>query len=282
MGQFSLDVDADAFSRVVIEGSRQVPVVVDFWAAWCGPCKVLKPLLEKLAEEFQGKFLLAKVDADRNQALAGQYGVRGIPSVKAFVNGEIVDEFSGALPESQVREFLDRLIPAPAEELRRAAAAARDAGDAAQALQLLAEASRTDPGNENVRLDAADLLLEMGELDEAQRLLDSLSAATKDGDAARQLASRLGFARDGGGDEAELRQRIQAHPDDMEARQSLANLLIARGAHREGLDELLEMVRRDRAWNDDAARKAMIAVFNLLGAHPLASEYRRRLASALN
>ncbi len=106
MSPYSVDVEADNFQQVVIEGSREVPVVVDFWAPWCGPCRVLKPLLEKLAQEYQGKFILAKVDSDRNQELATQFGVRGIPSVKAFIDGLQVDEFSGALPESEVRAFL--------------------------------------------------------------------------------------------------------------------------------------------------------------------------------
>lgn len=282
MGQFAFDVDAGTFPQVVLEGSRQTPVVVDFWAPWCNPCRVLKPLLEKLAEEYQGKFILAKVDSDQNQAIAAQYGVRGIPSVKAFVDGRIVDEFSGALPESQVREFLQRLIPSRAEELRRAAGEARAAGAADQALQLLAEASRLEAGNEAVRLDAADLLLELGELDEAKRLLDSLSPATREQDATRQLLAKWTFAQGSGGDEAALRDRIAARPEDMQPRQDLANLLIAQGRHQEGLEQLLEMVRINRAWNDDAPRKSMLAVFNLLGAHPLVPEFRRRLASALN
>ena len=283
MGQHSLDVDAGNFQQVVIEGSRQVPVLVDFWAEWCGPCRILKPILEKLAEEFQGRFILAKVDSDKNQDIAAQYGVRGIPSVKAFVGGEIVDEFSGAIPESGVREFLERLIPSPAEELRIAAGRARDQGDLAQALQLLAEASKLDMQNEALRLDAADILLELGQLDEARHLLDSLSPAARMDERAQQVEARLNFAQAGGGDEAGLRSRLAEQPDDMEARLQLGNLLVATGRHQDGLEDLLEMVRRDRTWNDEAARKAMLAVFNLLGGQgPLVSEYRRRLARALN
>ena len=283
MGQHSLDVDAGNFQQVVIEGSRQVPVLVDFWAEWCGPCRILKPILEKLAEEFQGRFILAKVDSDKNQDIAAQYGVRGIPSVKAFVGGEIVDEFSGAIPESGVREFLERLIPSPAEELRIAAGRARDQGDLAQALQLLAEASKLDMQNEALRLDAADILLELGQLDEARHLLDSLSPAARMDERAQQVEARLNFAQAGGGDEAGLRSRLAEQPDDMEARLQLGNLLVATGRHQDGLEELLEMVRRDRTWNEEAARKAMLAVFNLLGGQgPLVSEYRRKLARALN
>ncbi len=284
MGQFAFDVTAANFQSVVIDGSQTVPVVVDFWAPWCGPCKSLKPILEKLADEFQGKFILAKVNADENQELAAQFGVRGIPDVKAVHQGRIVDEFSGALPESAVREFLARIIPSPADELRAKAAQLRAGGDLAGALQTLGEASRLDQKNEDVRVDAAEILLDLNELDEARRLLDSLSAVNQMDDRVQRLRARLSFAQGGqsGGDEAGLRERIARQPDDMQARLDLANLLVANGRHAEGLDELLEMVRRDRAWNEEAARKQILAVFSLLGAHPLVSEYRRKLASALN
>jgi putative thioredoxin len=285
MGHYAFDVDAGNFQQIVLEGSKRTPVVLDFWAEWCGPCKVLKPILEKLAEEYQGKFILAKINADQSQDLAAQFGVRGIPSVKAVYRGELLEEFSGAIPESAVREFLARIIPSPAEELRAAAAQARAEGDTAKALQLLAEASRLDPGNEPVRLDAAAILLSLDQLDEAGRLLDSLSPSTRMEDRAQQLLARLSFARGGqrSGDEAGLRERIAAAPDDMEPRMRLANLLIAGGRHAEGLDELLEIVRRDRYWNDDAARKAILAVFNMLGGQgELVAGYRRKLACALN
>ncbi|MBM4181213.1 MAG: co-chaperone YbbN [Betaproteobacteria bacterium] len=285
MPQFAYDVDASNFEQVVFENSRHTPVVMDFWAEWCGPCKVLKPILEKLAEEYQGRFILAKINADHNQELAAQFGVRGIPSIKAVYNGEMLEEFSGAIPEAEVRAFLDRIIPSPAEELRAAANRARAAGDSAKALQLLAEASKLDAGNEEVRLDAVDILLSMDQLDEAKRLLDSLSPATRMEDRAQQLIARLTFALGGqqGGDESDLRQRIAADPADMERRMQLANLLVAAGRHAEGLDELLEIVRRDRYWNDDAARKTILAVFNMLGGQgELVATYRRKLASALN
>lgn len=284
MSQFAFDVDATNFQSIVMDGSQAVPVVVDFWAPWCGPCKSLKPILEKLAEEFQGRFILAKVNADDNQELAAQFGVRGIPDVKAVYQGRIVDQFSGALPESAVREFLARIIPSPADELRAKAAELRAEGDLAGALQTLGEASKLDQKNENVRIDAAEILLDLNELDEAKRLLDSLAPVTQMDERVQQLLARLSFAQGGqdGGNEQELRDRIDARPDDMQVRLDLANLLVAKGRHAEGLDELLEMVRLDRAWNEEAARKQILAVFNLLGAHPLVSEYRRKLSSALN
>ncbi len=285
MGPFSYDVDQSNFQQRVLDASTQVPVVVDFWAEWCGPCRTLKPMLEKLAEEFQGKFILAKIDSDKNQELATQFGVRGIPSVKAVFNGQVVDEFSGAIPESELREFLARIIPSPADELRLKAAQQRAAGDHAAALQTLGEASKLDPQNEQIRIDAAEALLDQGQLDEAQRLLDSLSPVTRMEERPQQVLAKLGFAlgSQAGGDEPTLRGKIAEQPDDMAPRMDLANLLVAAGRYQEGLDELLEIVRRNRYWNDDAARKTILAIFNLLGGQgELVAGYRRKLASALN
>lgn len=283
MGQHSFDVDPSNFQQVVMEGSRTVPVVIDFWAPWCGPCRSLKPILEKLAEEYQGKFILAKVNSDENQALASQFGVRGIPAVKAVVDGRLVDEFSGALPEGAVREFLERLIPSPSEELRAEAARLHEAGDLDGALGVLGQASQLDPANEDVRLDAAELLAEHGQLEEASQLLNSLSAAKKSEDRAARLSAKLNFARtDGQTNEKGLREQIAGNPDAMETRLELANLLIGSGRYAEGMDELLEMIVRDRTWNEEAARKTLLSVFNLLAGDALVSQYRRKLASTLN
>ncbi len=279
MSEHALDVGLADFAQHVLEESKHRPVVVDFWAPWCGPCKSLKPVLEKLAAEYGGKFLLTKINSDDNQELAARYGVRGIPSVKAFVNGEPIDEFSGALPEGEVRAFLDRLIPSPAEELRAQAAELRHAGDLSGALQMLADASRLDPGHVGVRLDAAEIMLDLNEADEGRRLLASVP---DDADPrVPQLKARLQFIGAEGEDVAALTARVAANENDLDARLKLANLLVAARQYEAGMDQLLEIVRRDRGFEDDIGRKTLLAVFELLGGGELVSRYRRQLSSLL-
>jgi putative thioredoxin len=280
MSEHARDVGLADFDQHVLEESKQRPVVVDFWAPWCGPCKSLKPVLEKLAAEYGGKFLLAKINSDDNQELAARYGVRGIPSVKAFIDGEPVDEFSGALPEGEVRTFLDRLVPSAADEMRQQAAAARMAGDITGALQLLAEASKLDPGHLGVRLDAADIMLDLNEAEEARRLIASVP---DDADPrVPQMKARLQFMDAAGEDEAALNARVAANENDLDARLKLANLHVAAGQYEAGMDQLLEIIQRDRNFKEDIGRTTLLSVFNLLGGGELVSRYRRKLASALN
>ncbi len=286
MPAFDKDVSEANFQQEVIDSSFQQPVVVDFWAPWCGPCKTLKPILEKLAAEYGGKFVLAKVNADENQNLSAQLGVRGIPAVKAVVKGKIVDEFSGALPESAVREWLGKIIPSPAEELRQQAQMKRGAGDDAGALQLLGQASQLDPGNEWVRVDAAEIMFVKGELEEARRLLSSIrnDDVAKDARTMQLLAQiKLAEMSAGGENEGTLAAAVEADANNLDARLKLANLMIASGRYEEGMDQLLEIVRRDRSFQDDIGRTTLLDVFNLLGGQgELVSRYRRLLASALN
>jgi putative thioredoxin len=282
MGAHAYDVNEADFNRVVIEGSRKVPVLVDFWADWCAPCRALKPILEKLADEYQGRFLLAKVNSDQNQSLAARYGVRGIPNVKAFVGGELVDEFSGALPEAMVREFIEGLMPSEAEELRRQAAAALASGASDGALALLERAAEREPQNDAIRLDRAEILLDLGRADEARALLGALSILTRDETRAAGLIARAAFAGGTAEGTAGLEQRISAHPDDLEARLQLARAHVAARRYEAAMEQLLEVIRRDRGYGDDAGRKTLLQVFNLLGNEgELVAKYRRLMASAM-
>jgi putative thioredoxin len=282
----SYDVNRDDFDDKVIAASRSVPVIVDFWAEWCQPCRVLKPILEKLATEYQGRFILAKVNSDDNQELAMRYGVRGIPAVKAFVDGRLADEFAGALPEAQVRQFIDGLIPSPAEPLRQEALTAHSRGDLEQARTLLARAIELDPRNEAAYLDYVETSIECGALEEAGQLLDALRERARDQARVQSLDARLRLAGNAGGDTTALKERIAADPGDLDARLQLANALAMTGNYRPAFEQLLEIVRRDRHWQDEAGRKTMLTLFNLLASHPehddLVREYRVALSRTLN
>jgi putative thioredoxin len=286
MSTHTRDVDTNTFDSAVIEGSSKVPVVVDFWAPWCAPCRALGPLLEKLADEYGGRFVLAKINSDENQELSARYGVRGIPNVKAFIDGEVVDEFTGALPESGVRAFIERIVPSPAEELRDGAARVyAQTRNAEQALELLAQAEQLDPKNDNVRIDRAAVLTDAGRDDEARKLLDSLSPLAQMDERVGALKARLDLAQGAAEAPSEdvLKARIARDENDLEARLQLAHQYVARQDYRPALEQLLGIVRRDRAYRDDVARKTMLKVFELLGNQgELVSEFRKKLASAMN
>lgn len=285
MSAFSMDVTEADFEQKVIGASMNVPVVVDLWAEWCGPCRMLKPVLEKLADEYQGRFLLAKVDSDQNQDIARQFAVRGIPTVIGIVNGREVARFTGAQPESSVREFLDKLMPSPAEDMVREAAAALSAGDVTTALQHLQQALVVDPSHLEARLATSEILLGSDRWQEARDILSALPAEKQlDGRVAALLARiDLALKTIGLPDISVLEQRVQTTPDDLEARLQLAHMLTAREAYEEALDQLLAIVRQDRKFREDIGRKTMLEVFQLLGGQgELVARYRRLLAQALN
>jgi putative thioredoxin len=283
MSAVSFESTTATFERDVLERSKTVPVLVDFWAPWCAPCRALKPILEKLAVEYGGRFLLAKVNTDENPEVAGAYGVRGIPNVKAFSGGELVDEFTGALPESGVRSFLEHLIPSPAEQLRRAAREAFARGDHATAEAQLREVLALDARNEAAHVDLAELLVARQDYDGAGAALAAVSAERLD-DRANALAARIALWKRGQGlpDLRTLKAAVDARPEDLAARLGYADRLAAEGQLRPAMDQLIEVVRRDRGAERERARKAIVALFGVAADDPdLVGEYRRKLAGAL-
>ena len=281
---YSVDVDARNFNQEVLEASKQCPVVIDFWAPWCGPCKVLKPMLETLAADYGGKFKLAKVNSDTSVDLARQFGVRSIPDVRAMRAGKQVGSFVGALPLPQLRAFIDKLIPSPCELQRARAKELRASGDSSGALSALRHALELDAANEHARIDLAELLIEQKQLEAAQTLLQTVKPHIDWDARVDTLRQALAFARSGqtGPGEDELAQRIAAQPDDLEARLGLAHLRAGQRRYRQAMDELIEIIRRNRNFQDGTARKQMLTIFALAAAEAdLVSEYRRKLASVL-
>jgi len=285
MSEFAFDVSIEEFEAKVLIPAETVPVVVDFWAPWCEPCKVLKPMLEKLAEEYKGRFILAKVNSDESPELAQHFGVRSIPSVKVLFQGQLVDEFNGAIPESQIRAFLDRIaLPEGPEQinLREQAAALVAEGKLDDALAILVQASQANPQDQAIQLDAVDVLMQLGRKDEAKQLLAGDYA--NEPDRANALRARLALL-DGAADTAPLEARLAANPDDHAARLELSKAYAAQSRFREALDAALEVVRRDRFFDEGAGRKAILALFEALSGEQyddLVREFRRKLSAALN
>jgi putative thioredoxin len=278
---FVLDVTAGNFEKEVLDASREVPVIVDFWAPWCAPCRTLGPMLEKLAVEYGGRFRLVKVDTEANPEIGQAFNIRSIPDVRAFRGGQQVDQFMGALPEGQLRAFIDRVVPAPAELERLRGNELLIGGDLPGALAALRKAVELAPASELSRVDLADALIAAGQHEEAAPHLEQIPPNLQLDARVAALKQAIGFAR-GGGNEADLVRKVAANPSDLEARLALAGALASRKAWREAMDQLLEIVRRDKGWRDGEARKQMVAVFNLAGDAALVSEYRRKLAGLLH
>ena len=284
MSQFAFDVSLETFDYAVITPSQEIPVVVDFWAPWCEPCKTLKPMLEKLAEEYAGRFLLAMVNADENPEIAQHFGVRSIPTVKVLFQGQLVDEFTGALPEAQLRAFLDRFaLPPVGGNLREEAAALLAEGKLEEALAKLVEASKAKPEDQAIQLDAVDVMMQLGRNDEAQQLLSG--EYTQEPDRANALRARLALAA-GAADTGEIEARLAANPADHAARIELANAYAAQGKFREAMEAALEVAIRDRSFGEGIGRTTLLKLFEALGGSDqyddLIREFRRKLSAGLN
>jgi putative thioredoxin len=285
---FVKDTTTQAFVKDVIEESKRQPVLVDFWAPWCGPCKQLTPVLEKAVKAAKGKVKLVKMNIDEHPAIPGQMGIQSIPAVIAFVNGQPADGFMGALPESQVTAFLERLtkdrIGGEAQDLLKAADAALAEGDATGAADLYAQLLAEDSTNVHALAGLARCYVETGALDQARQTLAMVPEAKRNDSAVAAASAALELADQAKnlGPLAELEAKVAANPLDHQARFDLALALNGAGRRMEALEQLIAIVKRDRKWNDDGARKQLVQLFDAWGPTEEATiEGRKRLSSIL-
>ena len=279
------DATAATFEDTVIRKSLETPVLVDFWATWCGPCKTLGPVLEKLAADYNGAFELAKVDVDAEQELAAAFQIRSVPTVMLVKGGQLVDGFPGALPEGQLREFLKHHGIEPAEAVADAPAAEIAAApvDPHEEVMRLRKAIEADPENAELRLDLALALLQTGAASEAEQLLDGLPANLATDDRSVKARARLGFAallKDAPPAEV-LEAAIASDPADLRARHLLGVRKLVGGDAEAGLQQFIEMLQRDRAWGDNLAKKSLIDAFRVIEDEDLVGRYRRKMSSLL-
>ena len=299
-----IDITVENFEAEVVAASMTVPVLVDFWAPWCGPCQSLGPVLEKLETDYAGRFTLAKIDSDQEQQLAAMFGVRSIPTCVLMMGGQPVDSFTGAQTEGQVRAFLDKHVPAaeaaPEEEPEYDAQAALAAGDVDTALEKLQHAVLAAPDDDDIRFDYVKLLLQLDREDDAKVAFAPVIAKAG-------LSRKLGALKSWmdaidfiaitalkQGDTAEFDAKIAANKRDFEARFGRARALMVQQRWQDAMDELLDILMRDKAWNDEAARKTFVAILELIQPpavkvadgqippeDPLVATYRRRLSSVV-
>lgn len=277
------DADAATFDKEVLEKSRSVPVVLDFWAKWCGPCRTLGPMLEKLAEEYAGKFLLAKVDIDKHPILASQFRVESIPLVLGLFDGKVVAEFLGAQPESVVRGFLNQVVPSEAESLARKADEL-EASDPGEARALYERAVALDPRCSRALAGLAELALNAGDAELARGYVEKVSEGSDGWRRAENVRARLAF-RDAAshlGSVEETRARLEAEPGNLQRKVDLGLVLAAAGDFEAALENLVGVVEADRAFGSEHAKGTVVQIFNILGQqNELTNRYRSRLAAAL-
>ena len=282
---FIHNVGMQNFQQMVLQKSLDKPVLVDFWADWCEPCKTIMPMLAKLAQEYGGKFELAKVNADEERELAGHFGIKSLPTMKLFFQGKIVDERVGAVPEAQIRSMLDKHIVSESDKYMQAAMLAFQQGHPEQALEILNQALAGDPDNQQLKVAIAQIVYTQGDRDSAVKLLDSLDedGARLDGAISLRAQIKLEEQLEGLPSLEELEQRLAKEPGDCEALLFKSRHLIVRGDYDNAMECLLEIMRRDRGFDDDAGRKALLELFDMLGGeHPGVQKYRRKLFTLLH
>ena len=283
MNDHIVNIDETNAAQLLIEESHKRPVVVDFWADWCEPCKVLMPLLEKIANEYQGAFLLAKVNADEQQMIAQQFGVRSLPTVMVIQDGQPVDGFAGAQPEAQVRQMLEKYLPKPWDGLLQMAQEAMEQGNFAEALTPLRQAWEDSGHRHDITLAYAHALIECLRLDEAETVLDGVRMADQDA-AYEQLRAQLEIKREAAkSPEIEaLEQQLQANPDDLDIRHQLGVQYTNAGQFRDAMEHFITILRRDLEHGDGATKRLLLDTIATLGkGDPLAAEYQRKLYSLL-
>jgi len=281
MNQWTIDVGEENFEAEVLERSSTVPVVVDFWAEWCGPCKALGPVLEKLAGEYGGEFVLAKVNVDESPGLASVFGIQGIPAVKLFKDGELASEFSGALPEPMVRQFLTKFLPSAADKQAQEAESL-ESEKPDQAAAIYRQILDSEPNHAKALLGLGRLAMESGDNPKALEYLDRVPIIADERKEADRLIARLNLQSSAVESESALREKLKAEPNNIAARFELAQALAGVEKYEEALKEFLSVVKTDREFQDDGARKAMVQIFEVLGSdHALTDKYRSELAAAL-
>jgi len=279
-----IDITEDNFNSGVMEASYTTPVLVDFWASWCGPCKALMPIVSKLAQQYQGQFILAKVNIDEQQQLAAQFAVRSVPTAKLVKQGQVVDEFMGALPEGEIRAFLDKHIERESDRQLQAALEVYRQGETSEAIEQLKSIMQTDPDNPRLPVQLVKLMIEERRFADAEELIKKLPMDIRTSEDIKGIESRLTFLNQAtaGPSLDELKLRIVDDPKDCVACHQLASFYISLTEYEAALEQLLEIIRIDRKFQDDIGRKDMLKVFDILGdKHELVTTYRQKMSRLL-